>query len=790
LKKSLLNKPVVHILSIVLLSLFAYSNTFHVPFLFDDKQNIINNPVMRELGAFFDPEAIPNIGMRYVGFLTFALNYTLHGLNVTGYHIVNFAIHVINAVLVYVLVHLTFRTPQLSVIDPGSRLRNFIAVFSALLFACHPVQTQAVTYIVQRFASLATLFYLLSITMYVMARLRQMPVRTIPAYTYKDKAEVEVKFKVKNKAKAKVKDKSKYKNKAKIKTEDEKPVRTQREIQAGKSIKRSPALTVTFYALSVISAVLAMRTKEIAFTLPVVVALYEFFFFGGSWKKRILYLVPLLLTIFIIPLSLIGIDKPLGEVMYDVGEATRVQSTMSRWEYLITQFRVIVTYLRLLVLPVNQNLDYAYSTYHSFNSFFDSRVFFSFLLLLLIFCLGVYLFKRSGAGGNSLRLVSFGIFWFFITLSVESSIIPIKDVIFEHRVYLPSAGAFMGITTFAFYQAGRMEKRWPYMEKALVAVLALIVIVLTGATYARNRVWRDPITLWEDVLRKSPQNYMPNYNLGFYYQEKGMLDSAIERYRIAIKLNPDHVKAYNNLGLAYWSKGLTDKAIEQYKTVIKLKQDDVKAYNNLGLAYWSKGLTDKAIEQYKTVIKLKPDDVKAHNNLGLAYQSKGLTDKAIEQYKTVIKLNPDLPEVYFNLGLAYKSKGLTDKAIEQYKTVIKRHPDYPDAYNNLGLAYQSKGLTDMAIEQYKTAIKLNPNMPQPYFNLGLAYESKGLTDKAIESYRTCLRIKPDWAKPHFNLGYIYYKKGDMEKARMEFKKVLEINPGDHKAREFLSSIGR
>jgi tetratricopeptide (TPR) repeat protein len=780
----------------VLLGLLAYSNTFHVPFLFDDKQNIINNPVMRELGSFLDPEAFPKIGMRYVGFFTFALNYTLHGLNVTGYHILNIAIHLINAILVYVLVQLTFRTPQMRGIDPGSRFSDGVAVFSALLFVSHPVQTQAVTYIVQRFASLATLFYLFSLTMYVMARLRQMPVQTIPADAQctpeadkgKGKAHLKASRKAKVKGKDKVKAKTKVKAKARAKAGDDASVKTQREVRASELSTRSPALAVILYALSIISAIMAMKTKEIAFTLPVVITLYEFFFFEGRWKKRILYLVPLLLTIFIIPLSLIGIDKPLSEVMYDVGEATRTQSSLSRWEYLMTQFRVIVTYLRLLVLPVNQNLDYAYSTYHSFHSFLDPEIFFSFLVLLLIFCLGVYLFSRSRAGGSSIRLASFGIFWFFITLSVESSIIPIKDVIFEHRVYLPSVGAFIGITTLAFYLAGRLERRWPHIEKALVTVLALIVIVLTGTTYARNRVWRDPVTLWEDVLRKSPQNYMPHFNLGFYYQEKGLIDKAIERYLTAINLNPDHVKAHNNLGLAYQSKGLTDRAIEQYKTVIKLNPDDVKAHNNLGLAYWSKGLTDRAIEQYKTVIKLNPDDVKAHNNLGLAYQSKGLTDRAIEQYKTVIKINPDLPEVYFNLGLAYRSKGLTDKAIEQYKTIIKRHPDYTDAYNNLGLAYQSKGLTDRAIEQYQTAIKLNPNMTQPYYNLGLAYQSKGLTDKAIESYRACLRIKPDWEKPHYNLGYIYYKKGDIEQARREFERVLEINPEDQKARKFLSSM--
>ena len=135
-----------------------------------------------------------------------------------------------------------------------------------------------------------------------------------------------------------------------------------------------------------------MKTKEISFTLPVIMVLYEFMFFEGNIKKRMLYLIPMLLTMLIIPLSMIGIDKPIGDAIGEMREVPQETKQISRDAYLLTQFRVIVTYIRLLVLPINQNLDYDFPLYHSF---LNPTVFLSFLFLLSIFGLGIYLFYRS-----------------------------------------------------------------------------------------------------------------------------------------------------------------------------------------------------------------------------------------------------------------------------------------------------------------------------------------------------------------------------------------------------------
>ena len=270
-----LQKPFLHILLITAVGLLAYSNTFNVPFHLDDSAVIIRNPIIKYLHFFVEPSKAKafkgffeyeTFRLRYIGYLTFALNYKVHGLNVAGYHIVNLAVHIINALLVYWLVLLTLRMPFFRTTYSEARTLqavpcglppNWIALFSALLFVSHPVQTQAVTYIWQRVTSLTATFYLFSLLMYIKAR----------------------------------SDCSKVGSK---------------ESETG----FLSDLNLIFYVLSVLFAIIAMKTKEIAFTLPIIIALYEFMFFEGRLKSRILFLIPVFSTMFIIPLTLfVGTDR-------------------------------------------------------------------------------------------------------------------------------------------------------------------------------------------------------------------------------------------------------------------------------------------------------------------------------------------------------------------------------------------------------------------------------------------------------------------------------------------------
>src|SRR3990172_12610186 len=151
--------------SIALLAILSYSNTFNAAFLFDDYDYIIGNNKNFMIESYWPPH-----GTRYFTYLSFALNYMAGGMDVRGYHAVNLAIHIANGSLVYILARQLMKSPRLST----SALPAFhIAALAALLFTAHPVQTEAVTYISQRFASLATLLYLSGITIYLKWRLSE-----------------------------------------------------------------------------------------------------------------------------------------------------------------------------------------------------------------------------------------------------------------------------------------------------------------------------------------------------------------------------------------------------------------------------------------------------------------------------------------------------------------------------------------------------------------------------------------------------------------------------------------
>jgi tetratricopeptide (TPR) repeat protein len=325
---------------------------------------------------------------------------------------------------------------------------------------------------------------------------------------------------------------------------------------------------------------------------------------------------------------------------------------MSRLDYLFTEFRVIVTYIRLLIIPVNQNFDYDYPAY---GSFFNPNVFLSLFLLLSIVGLGVFLLRRGH------RLPAFGIFWFFLTLSVESSLIPIVDVIFEHRVYLPSVGAFIAITS-ALFAAARSER-----TGGLVAVLLLTAsLALAGASYARNAVWRDPVALWEDAAGKSPRKARAHLHLGIAYAERNLKDKAVEHLRVALRLNPNDAKAHLTLGTIYAAMGLQDEAMEHLAKSITLGLRSADAHYNLGVLYSKKMMPGQAEKHFKTALAIKQDHVEALGGLAAIYLDSGFVDRAIEHYRRAVELRPDA-NAHYRLARAYAKKGLTGQAEEHFR---------------------------------------------------------------------------------------------------------------------------
>ncbi len=356
---------------IVLLTAIAYSDSFTASFHFDDGPSITDNPLIKSVTS----DNIDSIlhGVRPVVYLSIMLNYQLSGLNVVGWHIFNVGLHAANGMLVYLLISQLLTAASLR--GRYSRHAGWMALFGALLFAVHPVQTESVTYIITRTEVVATFFYLGAILLF-------------GAGARADKA--------------------------------------------------------GYYWAAVISAALAMGSKEWAVTLPAILFLYDYLFLSGENVKKIrsrwwVYLLIIASTWIV--LRSLDLFSPGSSVGFNINASSSAASgpearkAVTFWTYFRTSCNVIWTYVRLLFLPIHQNIDYDYPVATTHLAF---PTLLSFQGHVAVIGGSFWLYWKT-----RWMLVPCGVAWFYITLSPVQSIVPVSDVIFEHRLYLPSIGFFL-----------------------------------------------------------------------------------------------------------------------------------------------------------------------------------------------------------------------------------------------------------------------------------------------------------------------------------------------------------
>jgi tetratricopeptide (TPR) repeat protein len=202
----------------------------------------------------------------------------------------------------------------------------------------------------------------------------------------------------------------------------------------------------------------------------------------------------------------------------------------------------------------------------------------------------------------------------------------------------------------------RWASRADYAKNAFIFMMILAVCVLSSATYARNAIWKDSVSLCKDNVRKSPNKARPYHHLALAYDEQGRVEEAIGAYKTALKINYAFSSdTYNNLGVDYEKQGRMEEAIYAYKTALQFKYDDADIHYNLANAYVKQGRIEEAISEYKTALVFRPDDAKVHYFLGIAYTKQGRIEEAISEYQIVVNLNPN------DAGTRKKIDGLNER---------------------------------------------------------------------------------------------------------------------------------
>ena len=227
-----------------------------------------------------------------------------------------------------------------------------------------------------------------------------------------------------------------------------------------------------------------------------------------------------------------------------------------------------------------------------------------------------------------------------IALFPVYNLIQIFNPFAERYLYIPVIGFCLTVTytlSGLFFRLLRKENR-----ACLAALSATILIAgaYAPATIARNRDWKDGLTLWTKSVKQTPDSGVAHGSLGRAYLEQGMLEKAIAEFKAAVRLMPDHFKAYYNLGVTYDRQNDVEQALSHYKAAIRINPGFADAHFNLANLYQKNGFTTAAIEHYRTVIKLTPEDIEARNNLGVAYAMLGNLDQAIAAWEGVLKIDP------------------------------------------------------------------------------------------------------------------------------------------------------
>jgi len=565
--------------------------------------------------------------------VSFALNYYFGGLNPFGYHLVNVIIHTLNGLILFLLSYTILTLPLAE--GTGGKNAFKIAFLGSFIWLTHPIQTQAVSYVYQRLASLTALFFLLSLLCYMKGRVNQTKKR------------------------------------------------------------------VALFILSMLFGLLALFTKQNAATLPLFIILSEFLFFQGhSFKmdKKKLGFIMFFVVLFIL---IAGIY--LGPDFISRKALVYEKKGWTPLERMLTELRVVIFYLSLLIYPHPSRLNLDHDFPVSYSLFSPFTTFLSLLFIIGSLVLAIFLIKRN-------CLVSYVIFWFLGNLVIESSIIPL-ELVFEHRLYLPS----MSFTIMALGLFFSLTKReW---ETWVTGVIILLLLLFSYWTYARASVWRGPLSIYMDTAKKMPNDASSYHNLGNAYNKMGRLDEAITEYKKALAIAPNFVMAHCHLGVAYYKKGMFDEAIAEYKKTLAIAPNFVMAHCHLGIAYAKKGMFDEAIAECNKALSINPSYIQAYNNLGFIYANKGMVDKAISVYKQVLTIAPNFALAHLNLGNTYRKKGELDKAITEYKRAIAIKPDYVKAHNNLAVAYYDKGNYKLAIVHCDKALELRYSVNPKFLEL-------------------------------------------------------------------------
>jgi tetratricopeptide (TPR) repeat protein len=603
------NKYAFAFISLFVILIIIYSNSFQGAFQFDDIPNIVENKKIflttldwSDISkSFYGVES--NTINRPLAFFSFALNYYIDGLNVTGYHIVNFVIHYLTSVFLFLFIYHTLNLPKLQ--ERYGKISYSISLLATVFWTTSPLQVTAITYIVQRMASMAGLFYIMAMYFYLKGRTANN--------------------------------------------------RTNRLI---------------YFGLTLITTLLSLGTKENAIMIPVSIWLFDLLMIQGVTRKNLInnfkVFIPMLLVATAIGLWYVDISSILSGAAFNNRPFTLT-------ERLLTEPRVIIFYITLLFYPISSRLTLLHDIELSKSLLTPWTTLPAIAGIAMLLILAGYLSRKR-------PLIAFCIFFYFLNHVLEGSFIPL-ELIYEHRNYIPSMFFFVPVAIIILHVIDYFSYK-KSIQFLLVAIFTFLLAAQGHTVLVRNTLFSDPLLLWADNIKKSPNLSRPHGWLGSYFAARGNWIAAMDQFSLALSLEsyirPKTEPIVHNINLArgYLHLRQEDRVI-QYKKFLEMKKEtiDADAANIFAIALVNTGKVEESFIMAQKALSLNPNNEYYLSNMAFIFLKMGKLDKAIETARKTLLLNPDFGPPLAILGEAYLLEEHYRMAIDVLNRFTAQHSE-------------------------------------------------------------------------------------------------------------------
>lgn len=464
-----------------------------------------------------------------------------------------------------------------------------------------------------------------------------------------------------------------------------------------------------FLIITYLGFILALLSKSMAVTLPVVLIIVDHYYFSKPVKKVIADKA----VFFLLALGAVIITWKATYSTTAVYTQLNIfeRLLMANYAFWFYPFKLLFPFRLSAIYPYPQDINQALPTYY---------------YLLPLLTAGLIMVIRKVKN----ELVHFGFWLYFIMILPVLQLLPLagSSLTCDRFTYLPGIGIFLVILAIFKFKT----QYW------VIGVLCVFWAVLS---WLRIGVWENGIILHSDIIAKYPEVELPYINRGKAYGEQGEHGKAIADFSSAIKVKPGSADAYNNRGNEYSDLKDFEMAIADLSKAIELRPDFTEAYNNRGHAYMGAGQNEAAEADFTQAVKLKPEYASGWYNRGNLYRQTGRYEAAIADYDQALKLDAGMTEAYNNRGTAKTMAQKYQEAIRDFGKALELEPGNVSFLNNRGNAYKDMGNSNLAIADFNEAIRLQPGYSNAYHNRAVVYYEAGNYEQARRDIEQVKRLK-------------------------------------------------